>query len=201
MRRIRRRALDQRRVGRHARPDFAALARLLNLPEKDEKDQALAVAAVKRWLEANGGWLLIVDNASDLAAVRGFIPQSAKGHVLLTTQAQATGDIQARIGDMLPEDGALLLLRRAKVIKADAPLTAAADAARDTAMHISKELGGLPLALDQAGAYIEETGCGLASYLDLYRQRRGGAAQEARRYRGLTILSPSPRPSHFLSKE
>ena len=73
---------------------------------------------------------------------------------------------------MLPEDGALLLLRRAKVIKADAPLSAAAGTARDTALHISTELGGLPLALDQAGAYIEETGCGLASYLDLYRQRR-----------------------------
>ena len=26
-----------------------------------------------------------------------------------------------------------------------------------------------PLALDQAGSYIEETGCGLGGYLDLYR--------------------------------
>jgi len=155
--------------------DFAAFAdaSLLNLPEKDEKDQALAVAAVKGWLEANGGWLLTVDNASDLAAVRGFMPQSAKGHVLLTTQAQATGDIQAiEVRDMLPEDGALLLLRRAKIVKLDAQLAAVAGADRDTAVHISKELGGLPLALDQAGAYIEETCCGLASYLDLYRQRR-----------------------------
>jgi tetratricopeptide (TPR) repeat protein len=152
---------------------FAAIAGLLNLPAKDEKDQALAVAAVKRWLEANGGWLLIVDNASDLATVHGFIPQSAKGHVLLTTQAQATGDIQAiEVRDMLPEDGALLLLTRAKIIKPGAPLSAAAGVARDIAMQISTELGGLPLALDQAGAYIEETRCGLASYLDLYRQRR-----------------------------
>ena len=60
-----------------------------------KRTKPLAVAAVKRWLEANGGWLLILDNASDLAAVHGFIPQSAKGHVLLTTQAQATGDIQS----------------------------------------------------------------------------------------------------------
>jgi hypothetical protein len=44
---------------------FAAIASLLNLPEKDEKDQALAVAAVKRWLEANGGWLLIVAGSAD----------------------------------------------------------------------------------------------------------------------------------------
>jgi tetratricopeptide (TPR) repeat protein len=152
--------------------DFASTAAPLNLPERSERDQTRAVAAVQRWLEANGDWLLILDNASDLATVHEFIPQATKGHVLLTTQAQATGHIHAiEVRDMLPEDGALLLLRRAKIIKADAPLTAAADPARDTAMRISEELGGLPLALDQAGAYIEETGCGLAGYLDLYRQR------------------------------
>ena len=74
---------------------------------------------------------------------------------------------------MLPEDGALLLLRRAKIIKSDAPLTAARRR-RPRHCHATsrRELGGLPLALDQAGAYIEETRCGLASYLDLYRQRR-----------------------------
>ena len=149
---------------------FAAIASLLDLPAKDEKDQALAVAAVKRWLEANGGWLLILDNASDLATARGFIPRAAKGHVLLTTQAQATGAIQAiEVLGMLPEDGALLILRRAKVIKAGARLNAAV---RRSAPRISRELGGLPLALDQAGAYIEETRCGLASYLDLYGRRR-----------------------------
>src|SRR5205085_8192214 len=30
-------------------------------------------------------------------------------------------------------------------------------------------LGGLPLALDQAGAYIEETGCSVNEYLELYK--------------------------------
>jgi hypothetical protein len=33
----------------------------------------------------------------------------------------------------------------------------------------SIEMDGLPLALDQAGAYIEETACGLSDYFDLYR--------------------------------
>ncbi|HEY6286952.1 MAG TPA: tetratricopeptide repeat protein, partial [Ktedonobacteraceae bacterium] len=40
------------------------------------------------------------------------------------------------------------------------------------ALQITKELGGLPLALDQAGAYIEETRCSLADYLQLYRTQR-----------------------------
>jgi tetratricopeptide (TPR) repeat protein len=39
------------------------------------------------------------------------------------------------------------------------------------AREISQEVGGLPLALDQAGAYLEETGCGLGDYLTLLRQR------------------------------
>jgi tetratricopeptide (TPR) repeat protein len=175
--------------------DFAAIAGLMNLPQKDEKDQALAVAAVKRWLEANGGWLLILDNACDLATVHEFIPQAAKRHVLLTTQAQATGDIQAvEVRDMLPEDGALLLLRRAKIIKADAPLTAAPADARETAMSMSAELGGLPLALDQAGAYIEESGCGLAGYLEAYRQRR---AELLKKRGGFAPPHPEPVAATF----
>src|SRR5260370_1350407 len=39
-------------------------------------------------------------------------------------------------------------------------------------MQISEELGGLPLALDQAGAYIEETQCSLSDYLKRYCTRR-----------------------------
>jgi len=45
------------------------------------------------------------------------------------------------------------------------------------AREISDEVGGLPLALDQAGAYIEETGCGLEDYLTLLRQRFEDLAQ------------------------
>ena len=59
--------------------------------------------------------------------------------------------------DMAPEEGALLLLRRAGVISKDAVLADAGSADRQFALQLSRELGGLPLALDQAGAFIEET--------------------------------------------
>src|SRR5262249_34588697 len=68
----------------------------LNLPEKDAQDQGKAVNAVKRWLESHDGWLLILDNADDLAMAREFIPSGETGHVLLTTRAQYLGDIAAR---------------------------------------------------------------------------------------------------------
>jgi tetratricopeptide (TPR) repeat protein len=66
----------------------------------------------------------------------------------------------------------LLLLRRAGRLGADAPLEQAKASERAIAQQITQELGGLPLALDQAGAYIEETQCSLADYLQLYRSQR-----------------------------
>src|SRR5260370_11181848 len=48
---------------------------------------------------------------------------------------------------------------------------------------IVSELGGLPLARDQAGAYIEETNCGLSGYLNLYRTRRKDLLQRRSKLR------------------
>jgi hypothetical protein len=55
-----------------------ALAKELNLSQKDERDTTLIVAAVQRWLCSNTGWLLILGNADDLAVVREFLPPITK---------------------------------------------------------------------------------------------------------------------------
>ena len=55
---------------------------------------------------------------------------------------------------MEEEEGAEFLLRRAGVISKDAMLSAASNADCSKAIEISEVMGGLPLALDQAGAYI-----------------------------------------------
>lgn len=151
--------------------DCVAMASLLNLPEEDAADKSLAVVAVRLWLESNNSWLLILDNADHLPIAREFIPSNGKGRVLLTTRSQATGGIARRveIEKMKSEEGALFLLRRAKILAEDALLEAASEADGTKAEEISIEMDGLPLALDQAGAYIEETACGLSDYLDLYR--------------------------------
>jgi len=80
---------------------------------------------------------------------------------------------------MPEEEGALFLLRRARLLRLHAFLDEV-PLANDTvpiAEAISREVGGLPLALDQAGAYILETGCSLSDYLTLYRQRRAELLQ------------------------
>jgi hypothetical protein len=70
------------------------------------------------------------------------------------------------------------LLRRATIIDASGAIEDAIQSNRDIAMQISEELGGLPLALDQAGAYIEETTCSLSDYLSLYSTRRAEVLKE-----------------------
>jgi len=154
--------------------DYVTLAALLDLPEQAEQDQPLTVAAVKRWLAAHADWLLILDNADDLLLAQEFLPTSHKGYVLCTTRAHAAGALAASIEveQLTPQQGALLLLRRAKRLELDAPLDQAQPEDRAAAESIAKEMGGLPLAIVHAGAYVEETGCSLADYLRLYATHR-----------------------------
>jgi tetratricopeptide (TPR) repeat protein len=171
--------------------DYAIIAGLLRLSLAEAQNQTFTVNAVKHWLSSHQHWLLILDNADDLGMAGKFIPSGQNGHVLLTTRARAVGPIAQRIDieKMGPEEGALFLLRRANGIAKDTPLEAVVEVDRVSVDEITSELGGLPLALDQAASYIEETGCGLSGYLDLYRKY----APELLRQRGeLATSHPDP---------
>ncbi len=170
---------------------YVALAALLNLQEQDEQEQMIIVQVVKQWLQTHTRWLLILDNADDLAVARQFLPPILGGHVLLTTRAQAMGRIARRleVETLSLEQSALFLLRRAGLLSAEALLVQATEQDRALARTLCEELEGLPLALDQAGAYIEETGCSLADYQQLWRQRRTTLLAERR---GLINDHPHP---------
>ena len=153
---------------------FMDLAHLLNLPEQNEQDQSICIEAVQRWLRLHLGWLLICDNMDDLPIAEPFLPKLGPGHILFTTRAHALGGIAQRleVQRMEPETGALLLLRRAGILSLQDMLDRATIDDRNVASAISLELDGLPLALDQAGAYVRETPCSLEDYLARYRTRR-----------------------------
>ncbi|HEX3875906.1 MAG TPA: FxSxx-COOH system tetratricopeptide repeat protein [Bryobacteraceae bacterium] len=159
---------------------FVSIAAALQLDSAQAPDQAQTVADVKNWLEANSGWLLILDNADELAVIQSLLPNQGSGHMLFTTQARAGGSLAefVPVRYMPPEDGALLLLRRAGVIAKDGRLSDATEADRQLALQISKELGGLPLALDQAGAFIEETPSTLSEYAEFYACQKSSLLAE-----------------------
>ncbi len=154
--------------------DFVSIADLLDLPEKEEQDLNLVVAAVQRWMKDHTHWLLILDNVEHPALLHEFLPMAHRGHIVLTTRAQGVRTLAntIRLKQWTPDVGAWFLLRRTELIPLHHTLIEATPADYDTAREISQELDGLPLALEQAGAYIASTHCDLSTYLNLYRRRR-----------------------------
>jgi tetratricopeptide (TPR) repeat protein len=141
--------------------DYAALAAALDLPQKEAREQAVIVEAVRRWLEANTGWLLVFDNAGEPADVRGYLPQFG-GHVIITSRNPAWGAVARPLGVQVFErpTSVEFLLKRT------------GDADREAAGKLAEALGDLPLALEQAAAYIEATGESVSGYLRMFRERR-----------------------------
>lgn len=164
----------------HVTGSFQYIARALDLPERQKADQQQTVCAVQHWLATYGRWLLIWDNLEDLTLLLRFLPAARQGTVLLTTRLQALGTFAYAIEllPLAPAEGALLLLRRAKMLRASIAEdqsyepTEVAPAEQSAAQELATIMGGLPLALDQAGAYIEETGCRITDYLSRYEQQR-----------------------------
>lgn len=148
---------------------FTAVAELLPaFPEKEQKDQAKLVEAVKRWLEERQEpWLLIFDNADNIALAQRYFPTTGKGSILLTTRAHAVGSlaVSVEVEKMGLIEGAQLLLRRARCLHPT-------DEEHNDAANVVIALDSFPLALDQTGAYIEETGCSFSDYLQLYQKHR-----------------------------
>ncbi len=161
---------------------YSTLATLLKLPEQQAGDQEITLAAVKRWLQMHQKWLLILDNADAVELLPPFLPPVAGGHVLLTTRAWDMRRLARRLEvETLPvEQGALLLLRRAALLPPDGTLEQASADERRLASALTSELGGLPLALDQAGAYLEATGMSLEEYQCISQTHRQTLLNERR---------------------
>ena len=148
---------------------FVALADLLpTFSSQGETDQRKLVAAIKHWLEqCQTRWLLIFDNVESIPLVQEYFPHQGNGSILLTTRAQAVAAIATSIEveQMGLMEGTQFLLHRAQRLQAG-------DQESNEATNIVIALDGFPLALDQAGAYIEETGCSFGEYLQLYQDHR-----------------------------
>ncbi|HJT55286.1 MAG TPA: FxSxx-COOH system tetratricopeptide repeat protein [Ktedonobacteraceae bacterium] len=165
--------------------DFVELAHTLELPEWIEQEQYKCVKAVKQWLEDHTNWLLLVDNADDLQLARSFFPEAGHGHILLTTRSQIIGNVAGEIIEidkMEPAEGLLFLLRRTRRYGRLPDKTAheaIAANVRDAALQIVDLLGGHPLALDQAGAYIEDNPLvSFTDFIDLYHKKRHDVLSE-----------------------
>jgi tetratricopeptide (TPR) repeat protein len=136
---------------------LVALARRLGIPEAAE--QAETIQALWDELRQFDRWLLIFDNADDSRGLRPYWPPS-NGQVLVTSRNPAWASLAATARvDVLPRGEAVMFMRRRAGLDAKA------------AEALAEALGDLPLALEQAAAYLDETAISAGEYLELLGER------------------------------
>jgi tetratricopeptide (TPR) repeat protein len=137
---------------------LVALARRLGIPEQAE--QAETVAALLDELRQYDRWLVIFDNAEEPRDLRPYWPPGGRGHVLITSRNPTWAGLAATVPvEVLARAEATAFLKRRGGLG-----NQAADA-------LAEALGDLPLALEQAAAYLEETSTPSDEYLRLLRER------------------------------
>ncbi|MFI1988312.1 FxSxx-COOH system tetratricopeptide repeat protein [Actinoplanes sp. NPDC020271] len=139
------------------RSSLAELGRALHLESGDNLDEAVRIVLdALRQGRPYQRWLIIFDNVDRPEDIRDFIPQGA-GHVLLTSRNQAWNQEAhaLQLGVFTLEESVALLRRRV-------PQISLADAEQ-----VAERLGHLPLAIEQAGAWLTATAMSVSQYLGL----------------------------------
>jgi tetratricopeptide (TPR) repeat protein len=148
---------------------FVAIATLLNLPEHNATNPIETVQAVKHWLEHTGEWLLIFDNADTPELLKAYYPRIPRGHILLTSRAQLFDTLgiesTSALEKLEPQEALDFLFKRTARTQSDQTEMHAAE-------RLARELGYLPLALEQAAAYLRAKGARFHDYLASYQRQR-----------------------------
>jgi Domain of unknown function (DUF4062)/Tetratricopeptide repeat len=127
----------------------------------DGPDAGNPVARLHAALARRDDWLLIFDNVPDPAAIDGSLPPAGGGRVLITSQYPFwPGEQALEVGLLNQATAAEFLMTR----------TGASATEEAAAVELAGELGGLPLALEQAAAYMRATGRDIPGYLELFRE-------------------------------
>jgi tetratricopeptide (TPR) repeat protein len=147
-----------------------------------QDSKGIAVAEqVLLWLKKTSNWLLVVDNLDDIDVlsthnldesniVDKLLPESGPGqHTLITTRNPNADHIPAQAFELplFQESDSVALLSALSGI----PVAPQSEEEK-VAQQISKELGNLPLAISQAGAYIKQISGSFASYIKHYAGNR-----------------------------
>ncbi len=101
-------------------------------------------------------WLLVFDNADDPETLRRYFPQGGSGHILVTSRNQSW----SQHGDALPVD---VFLREESIEHLQRRASGLTDEEAD---QVATALGDLPLAVEQAAAWIAETATPIDTYLE-----------------------------------
>ena len=148
--------------------DYQKIAKMsdVSVPRNASPLEIAQVALI--WLHTKRSWLIVIDNLDDVSVAKGFLPENGlEKHTLITTRNPFTTDIPAEpleVTILEEGDSIDLFLSLAKVDTSSESSQQAAE--------IVKELGYLPLAINQAAAYVRQVTGDLVTYFQEYCQNR-----------------------------
>ena len=138
----------------------------LQLVSEDDKDDVV-IREMQKWFFDNEEWLFIFDNADAAdydSWLESYLPLERNGHILITTRNYTFLKSKALDILVLNETEALSFIK----LRTDKVGEGYSD---DSARELARLLGYLPLALEQAGAYVYETpGVTYRHYINLLAQ-------------------------------
>ena len=153
---------------------LARLAMALGVEPRSGDAESVRSAAHQALRDA-GGWLLVFDNAESTDVVRYWLPTAPQapgtpGHALVTTRREGFDALgqQVDLDVMELRESVQLLRTRTPALE------------EQVAEQIATELDRLPLALEQAAAYLNKTGIAPLDYLRLLRTRTHEVIQRGR---------------------
>jgi tetratricopeptide (TPR) repeat protein len=145
---------------------YQKVAKASALPNLQQATPSEVAEAVMSWLKREQSWLLVFDNLDDIEVIKGLLPENApKRHTLITTRNPHTIGIPAEPFQVplfnMEESVELLSTLSNIVISSDSE-------ERKQAEVIIRELEYLPLAIEQAAAYVREVTGDFATYREEY---------------------------------
>ena len=135
------------------------------------------------WLQLHHGWLVVLDNVEDPADIDEFLAAAEGGHILVTTRR----DIDWSAHGLIPVKLGMLTLPQA----VDMLIARTGQADRAAAGRVAATLGCLPLALEQAAAYIKHHKETIAAYENRLGKQLG---------RSLSEVAPGVKPERAISQ-
>ncbi|KAI0115492.1 hypothetical protein GGR51DRAFT_409380 [Nemania sp. FL0031] len=136
------------------------------LPVSAVRDRKQATLQAKHWLGiTDDSWLLVFDNVTNIAVLTTYLPTSANGSILLTTQLSDGGDIATHsihVQGFTNRDEAVDLFRHY--------LNKQSSTNHDIEQAL-EVVGGLPAAITHAAGLINQTDCSMSDFVETVKGR------------------------------
>jgi hypothetical protein len=165
------------------RADLASLGIRLGWVPSDVAEEAAINATLAKLGDDGGGILLIYDNANNSREIQKYLPRAGGADIIVTSTAPDWRGVATQVEiEVWPETvGADYVIQRTGRTHD-----------RNAALALSRALGGLPLAHEQAAAFCQRVGVPLAEYLQRFEANPAklpGTEQDAPHDYGRTVAT------------